>query len=340
MSPWCWRCAGLSIRFGLGSFRAFSATLLVLVVLGASSLRIAMPPRPADSVRAAPSTLGAKSHNAESTVRAPEHREGSMTPLQDWWFGGWPWGGGSYRRSRPPSSTPRSPRQWQEHPGAPFGETSGRKRASSSEVAYRTICVRLCDGYYFPISFSVSRERFANDKRRCESACGAEARLFVYRNPGAELEDMEDLEGRPYRRLPKAFLYRNEYVPSCKCNPHPWEKEALDRHRKYGLTAAASKDSKGTDKKLQSLVERKDTDTKTGALPDEAAVDQSSWNDKAAVKKTAPRSARKQAASADTAGPTMRLGLQSGPKAERAPVPAGGAPSVSDWRMKVFGNNP
>ena len=118
---------------------------------------------------------------------------------------------------------------------------------------FRTICVRLCDGFYFPISFSVTPERFDRDRHVCERSCGADARLFVYRNPGGTIENMADLQGRPYRQLRTAFLYRSAYVPSCKCQPHPWEAESRDRHRIYELAAAKKKGNRRAAKELEVL---------------------------------------------------------------------------------------
>lgn len=86
------------------------------------------------------------------------------------------------------------------------------------------MCVRLCDGYFFPISFAVPREYLARDARRCQESCGAEARLFFHSNVNADIADMTDLEGRPYSNLEAAFLYRAAYFPTCKCQPHPWER--------------------------------------------------------------------------------------------------------------------
>jgi hypothetical protein len=118
-------------------------------------------------------------------------------------------------------------------------------------ATYRTLCVRLCDGYYFPISFAASRAHLGDDARACESRCGTEARLFVYRNPGGDIGDMRDPDGLPYRKLATAYLYRTQYVPSCKCQPHPWEAEALRRHRRYALTAAAGAGDQDAARKLQ-----------------------------------------------------------------------------------------
>lgn len=53
---------------------------------------------------------------------------------------------------------------------------------------YRTVCVRSCDGFYFPISFATVPGRFADDERTCKNQCPAsEATLFAYRNPGEDM---------------------------------------------------------------------------------------------------------------------------------------------------------
>ncbi len=105
--------------------------------------------------------------------------------------------------------------------------------------SYRTMCVRMCDGYFFPVSFATTPDRFDADEATCQSSCGgSEARLFVYPNPGAEVEDMRDLDGRAYRRLKTAFLFRTTFDASCKCKAHPWEQEARDRHRAYAQNGA------------------------------------------------------------------------------------------------------
>lgn len=117
-------------------------------------------------------------------------------------------------------------------------------------ATYRTLCVRLCDGYYFPISFSAPPERFSADAAQCQSRCGSEARLFVYRNPGSAVEEMEDLQGRPYAQLPNAFLYRSQYVANCKCRPDPWDAQAREQHQLYALARAA----KGGDVKAQAAL--------------------------------------------------------------------------------------
>jgi Protein of unknown function (DUF2865) len=109
---------------------------------------------------------------------------------------------------------------------------------------YRTVCVRLCDGYFWPISFSTESDNFDRDKRTCEKSCGgAQTRLFTHENPGQDVEQMVDLKGVPYTKLRTAFLFRTSYDQSCKCNAHPWEQASLDRHRIYALEADKRKGS-------------------------------------------------------------------------------------------------
>ena len=89
---------------------------------------------------------------------------------------------------------------------------------ASNFGTYRTLCVRTCDGYYFPISFSTVRSRFAADEQSCQSMCpGTDVALYIHHNPGQESEAMISLAGEPYTALPTAFRYRKEYDPACAC---------------------------------------------------------------------------------------------------------------------------
>ncbi len=91
---------------------------------------------------------------------------------------------------------------------------------------YRTLCVRSCDGYYWPVSFSTTRSSIARDANQCESSCQVPAKLFYHLNPGADVQHMVDLQGKPYVQMENAFRYREEYVPNCRCKPEPWSEAA------------------------------------------------------------------------------------------------------------------
>jgi hypothetical protein len=83
---------------------------------------------------------------------------------------------------------------------------------------FRTVCVRTCDGYYFPISYSTVQSRFADDARTCQRECPAtEAQLYTYRNPGEDVGQAVSLSGQSYTALPTAFQYRKEFTAACSC---------------------------------------------------------------------------------------------------------------------------
>jgi hypothetical protein len=86
-----------------------------------------------------------------------------------------------------------------------------------SNVPYRTVCVRLCDGFYYPINYSTYSSSFSRDASQCQQNCAAPAELYVYQNPGQEMEQAISLNGQPYVDLPVAFKYRQEYVKGCSC---------------------------------------------------------------------------------------------------------------------------
>lgn len=84
----------------------------------------------------------------------------------------------------------------------------------------RTVCVRSCDGYYWPVSFSTTTDYLQQDAAQCQQQCpNADVQLYYYDNPGQEPSDMVSINGQPYTDLPNAFRYRSEYDASCTCKP-------------------------------------------------------------------------------------------------------------------------
>lgn len=120
-------------------------------------------------------------------------------------------------------------------------EPSDRPPAQLSRGRYRTVCVRLCDGYYWPISQNAARSEFYRDAEACRSACDNEARLFFAPSPGADIAQARDQRGLAYTSLDTAFLYRKTRVAGCVCKPVPWSAKELGRHRGYAAEEAALK---------------------------------------------------------------------------------------------------
>ncbi len=118
---------------------------------------------------------------------------------------------------------------------------------------YRTVCVRTCDGYYFPISYSTVPNRFADDQRACQRLCpAAQAVLYSYRNPGEDINQAMSINGQPYTELPSAFHYRKDFVASCSCR-RPGQSWADALKNADDSTTLESGDIVVTDQKAKAL---------------------------------------------------------------------------------------
>ena len=127
--------------------------------------------------------------------------------------------------------------------GRSIGENAGSRRSArgGGRGKYRTMCVRLCDGYYFPVSFKTGSSRFDNDEKRCNSECyNAPTKLFYYSNPGGSIDNMRTLDGLRYRNLANAFKYRKEFVADCRCKVEPWSRAGKAATRKLGARQTGS----------------------------------------------------------------------------------------------------
>lgn len=129
------------------------------------------------------------------------------------------WGSDRQReRSQPaapaPPRTANTPRQRQR------GEAPGTQSVTVPRRSgtYRTLCVRPCDGYYFPISFSTTRKHLETDRELCRKLCpAADAELYYHSVRYEGPMQMRSLEGQPYAELENAFSYRTALDKSCTC---------------------------------------------------------------------------------------------------------------------------
>lgn len=236
-----------ALAVGLAAFAVF--------VLGASG-RLLLSATPPQGI--------VQSSDAQAVVKI----SGAYLPTNDWVDqvnNPSAWSGGRYRGSRQrPVSRDEERREREQEERAAREERQRAEREARDERlreeretreeamararelgrergTYRTVCVRLCDGYFFPISFAATPDRFAADEAACDARCSSGARLYVYPNPGGEPEQMRDVRGQPYTALKTAFLFRTNYVEACTCKPHPWEEASLNRHRVYTERANKSK---------------------------------------------------------------------------------------------------
>ncbi len=90
--------------------------------------------------------------------------------------------------------------------------------SDQNRVAGRTICVRTCDGGYFPLAPQASTDQIGGLEQLCKAACpNTEAKLYTMR--GGELGSAVATDGSTYMDLPAAFKFEKSYTASCTCKP-------------------------------------------------------------------------------------------------------------------------
>ncbi len=109
----------------------------------------------------------------------------------------------------------------------------------------RLVCVRSCDGYFFPLS-NGSRE---NADTMCQALCpGAETTAFAMPGSDDALERAISLRGTPYTSTPNAFKFQQSFNESCSCkkNGQTWAQilrraEGMIEHRRGDIIVTAEK---------------------------------------------------------------------------------------------------
>ena len=101
--------------------------------------------------------------------------------------------------------------------GGGFGGNDNGGLFSSNSGTYRTVCVRTCDGYYYPISYATTQDRFGEDAQTCQQTCPASEVVLMSNRTGEDINQAVSTSGAPYSSLPNAFRYRKEVVQSCSC---------------------------------------------------------------------------------------------------------------------------
>lgn len=81
------------------------------------------------------------------------------------------------------------------------------------------LCVRVCDGGYFPLTAPVKPGKLEGLQALCSAQCPAtEARVYTLRK-GEDVSKAVAGDGDFYAALPNAFKFRKKYDPACACKP-------------------------------------------------------------------------------------------------------------------------
>ncbi len=109
----------------------------------------------------------------------------------------------------------------------PLGGSPGRRFyggvGAQGPSHLNTVCVRTCDGGFFPISSNATSFDFARDADTCSKMCpGIDTELFYHDVSNTETSNMmSTTSGAPYSALPNAFAYKNRKPgekSSCTCD--------------------------------------------------------------------------------------------------------------------------
>ena len=138
-----------------------------------------------------------------------------------------------------PKVEPATPRRARPQSLPAAGE--GFKRDPAYGGNFKTVCVRTCDGYYWPVSSSVTSARFETDAKRCDQGCLGEAKLYYQHKDSEDPATLTGLDGTPYTALKTAFLYRKTLINGCGCRPAPWSSAEIVRHQAYKAADDAKK---------------------------------------------------------------------------------------------------
>ena len=91
----------------------------------------------------------------------------------------------------------------------------------SAHLGRKSMCVRLCDGFAFPIGTYHGEEDRPAHEATCQSECpGARTALYVLPNGSDQIGDAIDVKsGRNYSQMPAAFHYTTFLQDACTCHP-------------------------------------------------------------------------------------------------------------------------
>ena len=144
--------------------------------------------------------------------------------------------GGLARLGAPPEQ-PQTDARFEDHgdeqrQSAPSGE-KGPVQAHAGSYA---VCVRTCDGSFFPVSYSGAGSRADSLEDVCRSLC-PNADMALYSFPfGGTIEEAASPTGESYANLPNSGKFEKTYDPTCSCRRkgQSWAEALADAEARYG----------------------------------------------------------------------------------------------------------
>ena len=103
----------------------------------------------------------------------------------------------------------------------------------------KAVCVRTCDGSFFPVSYSARSRNLDDLGDLCHALCpNAEVKLYTM-STGGEIEDAVSADGDAYTDLPNALKYRKAFDKTCTCKAagQSWVAALAEAERVLGQTS-------------------------------------------------------------------------------------------------------
>ncbi len=89
--------------------------------------------------------------------------------------------------------------------------------STEAQAGSKAVCVRSCDGSFFPVSYSASQGRLTGLEDMCRALCpNADVALYTY-PPSGQIEQAVSINGAKYMDMPNALKYRTSLDSTCSC---------------------------------------------------------------------------------------------------------------------------
>ncbi len=109
-----------------------------------------------------------------------------------------------------------------EVPIDPAASTPRKKTAvgiSTRSASRRPVCVRLCDGFFFPVNSVSGSDEIASEEASCAGLCPDAATALYFLPAGSDrIEDAASTSGERYTALPVSLRYRSTRDGACACH--------------------------------------------------------------------------------------------------------------------------
>jgi hypothetical protein len=176
-------------------------------------------------------------------------------------------------------------------PLTPDGQLANPVEARAGSQA---VCVRSCDGSFFPVSYSASSSRLTDLDGMCRALCpNADVSVYTYPS-GGEIEQAVSETGQRYVDSPNALKFRQSVDASCSCRR---------RGQSWAEALAGAEARLGPENKGDIIVTPQKAIELSRPKPDVVKPDPKSKNAK--TKPTATPTATPSAAATPTVAPTV-----------------------------------